>query len=292
MKSFKDFNPNSILAFYLCAILPPMLFNNPIIGILSFVGASAVLVSIKKDGSAKSIGICIALPFLSALISAIFVHNGATILFFINNSRITLEAILRGLSTGICIAAIILWCFSFSAIFTSDKLLYVFGSFSPKMALLLSMTLRYIPLIKEQYNKTKKAQISLGLYKDNNLIDKFKGTLKVLSIIVTWALENGIICADSMTARGYGVGKRSYFAIFRWEKPDLFLLGTSAVLGAFILIAGFTKALDIIWYPRIQFTEIGALQIICFVVYTLLSLLPVIIEEKKERTWKSLQSKI
>ena len=44
--------------------------------------------------------------------------------------------------------------------------------------------------------------------------------------------KNGIITANSMAARGYGIGKRSSFTYFRWHTGDLILLLTSLLLSA------------------------------------------------------------
>ena len=103
------------------------------------------------------------------------------------------------------IVSVLYWFRTLTHIMTSDKLLYLFGSVSPKLALILSMTLRYIPLFRSQIRKTQQAQKALGLYKEDSIPDNIRGGIRIFSVMVSWALENGVITADSMTARGYGL---------------------------------------------------------------------------------------
>lgn len=232
------------------------------------------------------------IPLVCMIINPIFNHRGNTILFFVNNNAITKEAVIFGFVSGLMIMGTILWFSTFSKIMTSDKLLYIFGSISPKLALILSMTLRYIPLYKAQIVKTNNAQKAMGLYKDNTLIDKVKGGLRVFSIMTTWALENGVITADSMTARGYGVGKRSRFAIFKWSKNDYVLMICSVVLSVITSICLITGDLSFNWYPVITGPGFGLKQIISYSCFIVLAIIPNFLTIKEEYRWKSLTSKI
>ena len=232
------------------------------------------------------------IPVVSLIINPLFVHNGMTVLFVMNDLPITLEAALFGLFTGIMIGAMLAWFASFNQIMTSDKLLYIFGSVSPKIALILSMTLRYIPLFKQQITKTGNAQKAMGLYKEDNLIDKVKGGVRIFSVMVSWALENGVITADSMTARGYGIGRRSRFAIFKWIRQDYMLLSASLILFAVVTAAGFAGRLAVEWYPSIVPAESGIFGILAYAAYLALCLIPDYLQIREETRWRSLQSEI
>ena len=110
--------------------------------------------------------------------------------------------------------------------------------------------------------------------------------------MVTWALENGVITADSMTARGYGIGRRSRFAIFKWEKQDYALLFVSLALLITSSIAGVTGRFSIEWYPRIIPAEGGVIAIVSAAAFVLLCLIPDYLQIKEETRWRSLQSRI
>ena len=273
-------------------MLPIMFFQNPL---LSGIGIlSGLLYYLVKNGlrGFRNIWWMFIVPVVGAIINPLFMHNGRTVLFVLNDNPITLEATLFGLASGVMIASILMWFASFNQIMTSDKLLYIFGSVSPKIALILSMTLRYIPLYKQQISKTNNAQKAMGLYKEDNLIDRLKGGIRIFSVMVTWALENGVITADSMTARGYGIGKRSRFAIFKWDKQDYMLLAVSLVLFVLTSIAGFAGMLHIEWYPSILLPQRGILNVISFAAFICLCLIPDFLQIKEETRWRSLQSRI
>ena len=47
---------------------------------------------------------------------------------------------------------------------------------------------------------------------------KIRYALNMVSILVTWALENAIETADSMKSRGYGLRGRTAFSIYRFTE--------------------------------------------------------------------------
>lgn len=59
---------------------------------------------------------------------------------------------------------------------------------------------------------------------------KVRYALNMVSILVTWALENAIETADSMKSRGYGLKGRTAFSIYRFNRRDKILGGMLAVL--------------------------------------------------------------
>lgn len=290
MKSFSEYNPIAIFVFYVCVLIPAMFSQNPVLISISLV--SGILYYCIKNGRKSYKGAwMLLLPIIGLIANPLFSHNGASILFFLNNNPVTLESALFGLSSGAAIAATLFWLASFTKIMTSDKLLYIFGSISPKLALILSMTLRYIPLFQKQIEKTNNAQKAMGLYKDDTAIDKIRGGIRVVSVMVTWALENGVITADSMTARGYGVGKRSRFAIFSWRKADYLLLGISLILGLLSCVPMFLGQLSYTWYPLI-WAPSSAFKYVSYIGFAVLSLIPDYLQIKEEAKWKSLTSAI
>ena len=170
---------------------------------------------------------------------------------------------------------------------TSDKLLYLFGRVSPKLALILSMVLRYIPLFGAQAKKVSQTQKALGLYTDGNTLDAIRGGVRVFSIMVTWSLENGIITADSMTARGYGIERRTSFSTQRFTASDAAVL-TATLLFAALTLTGFAVgACGFTFYPKLSPAAITPLSAAAYAAYALLSLLPSIYEFAYAAVWRS-----
>lgn len=290
MRKFADHNPVAVAVYFLCTAGVCMFTMEPVVLGLSLIGA---VVSLGVTGLLRQwrIHLYTLLLFAGmALINPFISHNGVTVLFVVNHNPVTLEAFVYGVAAGGMIVTVMTWFRSFTAVMTSDKLLYIFGSLSPKLALMLSMALRYVPLFTSQVHKVSQSQRALGLYKEDNLIDRIRGGMRVFSVMVTWTLENGIITADSMTARGYGTGRRTRFSIFRWTRDDVLLLISSLLLAAVTLwgLAGrkFT------YYPAITATPLTARVWAGFVTYGLLTWLPAIITGKEALKWHCLRSKI
>lgn len=292
MRVLSDANPIAAFLWLIMTAGIAMFCFNPILLGIALLGSIAYFFVRNPESSLRS-----QLPFwglfaASALLNPLFVHNGASVLFVLNHNPVTLEAFYYGLVLGGMILAVLYWFRSFQQIMTSDKLLYVFGSALPKLSLILSIALRYIPLLGEQTRRIRDAQKALGLFKDENLIDRLRGELRIFSVLVTWALENGIITADSMTARGYGVSRRTHFALFRFRKGDAALCAACLLLGGSVITGIATGALACSFYPRFVLAENSALAIAAYAAYAALAFFPSLLEVEERIRWKSLKSKI
>lgn len=289
MRRFNELNPAAVMLYYIAVTAVTMFSMNPIILAISLL-SSVVAYCLYNNGGARVHLFSLALFIVLAVINPLFVHNGATVLFYLNSRPITLEATVYGLIASAMITATLYRLRSLTHDITADKLQYIFGRFSPKLALILSMALRYVGLFKIRWHKIQDSQKALGLYRDGNLIDAVRGRLRVLSILITWSLENGIITARSMDARGYGSRRRSSYAIFRFGVGDMFLiLLTLALTGA--AAAGMLNS-GITYYPVISAELFSPLSIIGYICYAALGLTPVIINTKEAIRWRSLTSGI
>ena len=290
MRRFADYNPVALAVYFLSAAGVCMFTMDPVILVIALAGA---LVSLGVTGQLCQGKMHLYTLILFAGMTAInpFIsHNGVTVLFVMNHNPVTLEALIYGAAAGGMIVTVMYWFRAFTAVMTSDKLLYIFGSLSPKLALMLSMALRYVPLFTSQVRKVQRSQQALGLYREDNLIDRMRGGMRVFSVMVTWALENGIITADSMTARGYGIGRRTRFSIFRWTGDDVLLLLSSLLLTGCTLWGAAGRTFT--YYPAISAQPVTARVLAGFIAYGLLTLLPAGITGKEALKWHCLRSKI
>lgn len=290
MRRFADHNPVAVAVYFLAAAGIAMFTLEPVMLALSFVGALASLGVTGQLRQWRMHLYTLALFTGMALVNPLISHHGVTVLFVLNHNPVTLEAFLYGVAAGGMIITVMTWFRSFTAVMTSDKLLYIFGSLSPKLALMLSMALRYVPLFTQQVHKVSQSQKALGLYKEDNLIDRVRGGMRVFSVMVTWTLENGIITADSMTARGYGTGRRSRFSIFRWTRDDVLLLLSTLLLAACALWGVVDHSFT--FYPAVSASPLTARTVAGFIAYGWLTWLPAIITGKEALKWRFLRSRI
>lgn len=285
-------NPAAVTAHLLLTACITMFCMEPILLLLSLVCAAAFF--IMRNGS-RDIGFHIAaigLPMLFALLNPLWNQHGTTVLFFINQRAYTAEALFYGAVTGVRLSAVIYWFRCFSDLMTSEKLFYLFRHLSPKLALIFSMAIRNLTLFRQQMRKIRQSQRAIGLYREGHLIDDIRAELRVFSILLTWALENGILTANSMSARGYGIGKRSSFTYFRWHTRDIALLGASVLLAAVVIAGMAAGVMDWQYYP---ICEPAARQLPYYLVLAasgILAAMPMMYEGKERCTWKRLRSEI
>ena len=229
------------------------------------------------------------LPLLvvTALLGPAFNHQGGTILAYLpSGNPLTLESILYGIAASTMLITVISWFSCFNAVMTSDKFVYLFGRAIPALSLILAMALRFVPRFRNQIKVISNAQKCIGRGVPNgNILRKAKHGIKILSIMVTWALENAIETADSMKGRGYGLPGRTAFSIFRFDRRDAFaLIYILACVGTVIAGTAF-GAYHFRYYPTVRGQWTGA-AVLVFAAYFALSAFPIIVNIKEDIVWK------
>jgi len=292
MRSFEESNPIAVTVYFLALGGILMFSQSPVLLLLGALGAFGYSLVRSKRPSPRSYGLYLGLFLLLTAINPLFSHNGKTVLLVINDSPVTLEAVIYGAVSGGILVTVLCLLQSFSEIMTRDRLLYVFGALSPKLALVLSMGIRYVPLFRDRAKKISESQRALGLYKEDNILDKVKSDLRVFSILITWALENGITTADSMSARGYGRRRRTYFTLFKFRRSDAFVVALTLVCTAVTAVAMAFGALETTFYPTFIPAKPTPLCIAGYTAYGLLALLPIILETEEALRWNALRSRI
>lgn len=152
------------------------------------------------------------------LINILTNHGGETYLFYLNDNVVTLESIVYGGILGLQIVLLIHISAVFSRRMTADKLVIVTGSLSPSLAILLSMAIRNISRYQRKIQEIYRYQKCES--RSEHIWEKLFISIRTVSIMVNWALENGLEVSDSMIARGYQSGRRSSYAPVRFLLQD------------------------------------------------------------------------
>lgn len=288
MRRFEDRNPIAVAVYLLAAAGVAMLTMDPVLLCLSLAGALLSLGATGGFGPLRSHGWVAVLFLLTALINPLTYHNGRTVLLVVNDAPITLEAVLYGMAAGGMIVAVLYWFRIFSRIMTGDKLLYLLGGLSPGLSLVVSMALRYVPLFGRQWRRVQATQRALGLYREDDPVAALRGRLRVFSVMTTWALENGVITADSMAARGYGLGRRTHFARFRFTLGDGLLAAASLALAGLSLWGAAGRGVS--YYPAFAMGALTPRGLAGYLAYGVLVLLPALLNIKEAMVWHCFNS--
>lgn len=293
MSGFEKFHPIVLFLYYVCVILFTMFSTQPVILLCTLFGAILFFSTLHPARIvARSLVFYFFLFLLVAITNPLFSHNGETILFFMNDNPVTMEAIIFGGAIAVMIVGVMFWCKCLNVIMTSDKFLYLFGKTIPKLSLVLSMALRFIPLFKVQIKKINQAQKAMGLYARDSMFDKMGSSMRVFDSLLSWSLENSIETADAMKARGYGLPGRKNFSLFRFRKADGILMTAIGIMALFIGGSYLAGRFDFSYYPVISGigTKIG--DILGYGIVLLFMILPGLLELKEKIKWKYLRSKI
>ena len=293
---FSSLHPIVNMLYFICVIGFALAFDHPICLGISFIGAYSYLLCLKGVESIKqNMKYMLPLIILTAVINPAFSHQGITILTYLpTGNPLTLESIYYGISAAFLLATVITWFSCFNQIFTSDKLIYILGRFAPTLSLMLSMTLKFIPDCRAQYQAVYKARKGARLGGDESpgIISRMMNGIHIMSAVVTWALERAVTTSDSMRARCYGGKGRKAYAIYEIKKRDIRCLILLSAAGAYVLAGGIRHIFYFQYYPFLQGVKWGLYEYGVVFVYVLLVFGPVILHGMEEMKWKYIQSKI
>ena len=292
---FYNYHPTVNLSYFTLVITYSMLLTHPVAQIIALVCAVIYAVSVEGKRSVFFLlKFCLPMVLLTAFINPAFSHEGVTILYYFSSGNpLTLESILYGVGAGVMLVTVILWFSAFSRVMTSDKFIYLFGKVIPALSLVLSMSLRFVPKFKKQTEVVVEAQRCLGRdISTCSLWQRFKTAVVILSIMITWALENAIETADSMKSRGYGLKGRTAFSIYRMDDRDKYTLLWLGFCGLFLTVGVMLSAFGFRYFPSIRYAAFDMTTIPVYAVYFGLCITPVVLNFTEERKWKTIYSKM
>ena len=90
-------------------------------------------------------------------------------------------------------------------LFGAEKIMYLIGRFFPAVSLVITMTLRYLPLLERRMDQIRAGERGMG---------SGSSVLRRLSVLLSWSLEDSIETSTAMETRGYGIAGDLRFICF------------------------------------------------------------------------------
>ena len=292
---FQTYHPLVNFLFFAIVLGFAMMLNHPLAQVISCVAAIGYAIQCEgKKAVIFSVKTCIPMVLLTTFFNPAFNHRGVTILlYFPTGNPLTLESILYGISTGMLLATVMMWFINFNRVLTSDKWMYLFGRVMPCMSLILSMTLRFVPKLKTQMMQIVETQRCIGRdVSTGSLWSRMKTAITIVSILITWSLEDAIETADSMKSRGFGLKGRTAFSIYRFDERDRMAMAWFGSCGWYVLMGTVALAFGFRYLPSIQWVGINQYTIGVYVGYTLLCASPILFNYLEDKKWKSMDCKM
>ena len=277
---FEKCHPAVNFIYFAVVIAGMITFQHPIFLAVSF--ACAFLYSIKRNGLKALVFNTVLLPLIAAyaFYYSSYNHFGVTVLQqnMIGNNM-TLESLVYGFVLGFVVAGVLIWFSCVYSVFTTDKVVYLFGKVSPRLSLFLAIILRMVPRIKKEAKKINMAQCGIGRgFNQGNLFQRLRNGIRILSMLITWTIESLTVASESMRSRGSSLRGRKAFSIYRFDNRDrAYVIGVFASL-TLILMAVMLKQTDILYDPKIIMTPVTSMSYLFYAGYAVFCLMPLGLE--------------
>lgn len=285
---FSGYHPYVILFYYLCTSFLIMYFNHPlflmtVLLLLIFVNMTHDYGKALKKWTVPFVIMGVFIVFLNPFL----VSRGTNILFYFRGKQVTLEATMYGFVMALSLIAILMMFVSFNLKLNGNKFLFIFSKFLPRTAFLIMLAIRFVPLLKRRLDEISAVQYVRGkTIVFGSLKERIRNALVMLQILLTWSLEEAIQTADSMKARGYGLGKKSSYVPYQMEKRDwiwMIILFCSLVVCIFCGLLGYGK---IVIYPQLGTLHLYPLDWVAYVCMVTIISFPLLVEGRELMRWK------
>ena len=291
---FERCHPAVNLIYFAMVIAGTVTFQHPVFLAISFLSACAYSIQ-RNRGKAVVFDLCM-LPLAAAfaVYYSSYHHFGITVLQqnFVGNNM-TLESLLYGLVLGICAAGVCIWMSCVYSVFSTDKMVYLFGRVSPRLSLFLAILLRMVPRIKKEAKKINMAQRGIGGGAgQGNGWQRIKNTIRILSMLITWTIDSLMTASDAMRSRGSSLRGRTAFSIYRFDNRD-----RAYVIGMFLCITMTVMAVllrftDMTYDPRILWKPVTPMMILFCLGYAVLCLMPLGLELWTDHQFRKARSNL
>ncbi len=283
---FGRFHPIVQFFYFTSVIFFAMFIREPLfLGISLIVSTGYSLYLGRKTTLKALLAFIVPMFFLIAAINPLFNHGGVTIWFYLpDGNPFTMESLIYGLVSGGLFSSTMLWCVCLRCIMTSDKVIYLFGRMAPKLSLLISMILRFIPKLSAHFKEVRNAQKNIGRdMTDGSFKTRISNGVRIISAMLQWVMENSVDTANSLESRGYGLPHRTAFSLFRFEKRDCLILLMISLCDIGILRGYFSGELEFDYFPMISEIRFHA---VLTAIYVILCVMPLTVDIMEDRKWK------
>ena len=223
---FSLLHPVVLLLFCVMAIGVSMSLFHPVYTLLSLFCAMACFGFLRGAGAlGRALKGAVILAVGVAVINPLINQRGVRVWFYLFDRVITVESALFGLCSGCALAAALLWFGAASALISEDQFLFLFSRFLPGVSLMLAMTMKLVPVTRYKIRCIEAARRGLGGNGGESVRQKLEEGVRTCSILLEWSMEDSIETADSMRARGFGTGPRTFAHHFVWRSTDRIIGG-------------------------------------------------------------------
>lgn len=254
---FQAQHPLVALAYYAGIFTTLFLFDSLVY--TAVILAWLLLLACRTAGGRKALRLfagAVLFGCVLLLINPLINSEGVHILFYLGERPVTLESVLYGVHNLLLVAALLLVFPSFNLLLDSERILFLFSGILRASALILSMAMRFIPLL------TRRARELLQLHGQagGSLPTRLRHMGRLLGTLLDWTMEDGMQSSRTLRARGYGGKGRTCYGAFRLTARDAAAL--AFLPAAMLLLVGlrFSGAGKWMYFPVFAPAGFGVMQ--------------------------------
>ena len=172
-------------------------------------------------------------------------------------------------------------------VMTQEKWLALFGCVAPRLALALTLAMRFVPMLRRQGRAMWAAQKAAGLADPERKRSRVRSAVRLLTTLTSWATEKAVDTGRSMQARGYGLARRTAYRRQRFTVVDGVRLAAIIALTACALTAR-----PFAYYPQLSGVAFADGAWVAYAAFALLTVSPLLIEGKEWIQWHCYRSRV
>ncbi len=281
---FSLYHPAVAFCFLAGAIVCSMAVIHPVYAAASVAGAFAC--SVVTRGfmpTVRSLAWLVPLWIVVSCANPLFSASGSTELFRLGVRAVYLESLVYGMCMGAMLVSVFYWFMSYSECMTSDRAMALFGNIAPVVTLMVSQVLRLADQFVGRGRAIADVQDANAAACPRTRRERAGGRMRIVSVLMSWGMEDGIDRSDAMRSRGYGCGaKRTTYKRFCVRRSDALLLATIGVLACANLGLELIAGSQFAFYPTLSTPALWW----GYAVYAVYLAIPVFVHVREWLRWR------
>ncbi|MCL2159294.1 MAG: energy-coupling factor transporter transmembrane protein EcfT [Oscillospiraceae bacterium] len=248
---FFKYHPVSNLIYFALGFVSIAFVSNPLVLLVLLFVLVAFNMLLDWGKSLKSkLFFYVLIAAAVFLFNPLFSHRGEMILFYLFGNPMTLESVVYGLKAALSLLLVLLTFCAFNIVINPEKFMYLFSRIAKQTAFVLMLGLRFVPTLGRRLSEIA----DIAKASKSSPKKKLGGAMNMTLTLISWSLEDAVVTAQSMRARGYGVntksqsGKTFYFS-YKFTKRDAFFVFFNACTFFLFLFTHMKYGLDFAIYP-------------------------------------------
>ena len=282
---FSAYHPSVGFTYLVVVIAFAMAAFHPVYIGCSLAGALCCSLIVRGlRSTAKTTMLVLPLVACIALANLLLSPMGSTVVFSIGTHAFYLEAAFFGTCMGCLFAAMMLWFASYAAIMDSEATATLMGTALPTVSLMVSQVMGLVPQYLRRGRAISLSQKATSVANPTGRIAGTRRSLRSINVLISWSMEDGLVRADCMRARGYGCRTiRSRYRKQRFAWRDGVALGLVALLA--VVNAGLAAVAcgQFVFYP----TTSSLVGWWGYLPYLTLMAVPLVLWLKEKMQWLS-----